>query len=440
MNGWFPRIRFDGTIASGNAGIWISPFDGSSPFQASSVGLMPVWAGIALVFNRNDGTSCVGGVDIPAAYNAYQGSDVALWAGAISAGAGRVDVYENATLTRSIPAACCPRFGGAQLAYLTPFQPTTGNIRSLVIDDVVAHSDAILDVQLEVTGAFYVYLTATGTYTRQIKDASGVPVDILPEEFPIVAFLGPGDVPWMVTGTPTSGTFVRPVYSPFGYRITGDLYFPDARMQGAQLRVVGSGSDGAPRSVLIDFNAPRLDLRLVLPPITGEPPVVLVPDPPPHTPPAPTVPPPPAPPSVPPPLPPVTGGLMQSERGWFIGPGDRPLHVGADGAVSFPEHYELTEADLLEATPVENDADGRALVRPVAHPERLIGADATQFVPSGDVGKQYYTTTGAAGNYEMWTFGKWPSGIVLATVDYIHQGANHGRPYKAAGLTWVKQA
>jgi hypothetical protein len=70
---------------------------------------------------------------------------------------------------------------------------------------------------------------------------------------------------------------------------------------------------------------------------------------------------------------------------------------------------------------------------------RYAGCDATQFTPSGNVCQSYYGVTAPGGNYEYWTFGQWPSGIVEAVVSYIHQGADNGRNWQAGGRTWVKQ-
>ncbi len=136
------------------------------------------------------------------------------------------------------------------------------------------------------------------------------------------------------------------------------------------------------------------------------------------------------------PYPVVRGVHMQTERGWFIGPGDKAFAIAADGKVTF-ERTELAEQDLLEAVP---DPGGRCVVRSVQHPEFAAGADATGFNPSGNPSLEYYATRNAPGNYELWSFGQWPSGIVQGTIEYIDQGANNGRHFQAAGLTWVKQS
>lgn len=127
---------------------------------------------------------------------------------------------------------------------------------------------------------------------------------------------------------------------------------------------------------------------------------------------------------------------MQTERGWLIGPGDKVLSCDNAGHVTF-QRSELTDADLLELAPIAGDH--RGTFRPVAHPEFLIGADATRFAPSGNACLQYYGTTGPRGWYESWDVGVWASGIVTAMVPYIEQGADHGRHWGAASLTWVRK-
>jgi hypothetical protein len=128
---------------------------------------------------------------------------------------------------------------------------------------------------------------------------------------------------------------------------------------------------------------------------------------------------------------------MESERGWLIGPGDKALSVDKDGVATF-QRTDLSDADLLEATPQDGDARGRCVVRSVAFPQFAIGADATAFSPVGVCG-QYYGMTGTPGHYELWSFGIWQSGVVQAVIEYVEQGANYGRHWQAAGLTWVKQ-
>jgi hypothetical protein len=136
---------------------------------------------------------------------------------------------------------------------------------------------------------------------------------------------------------------------------------------------------------------------------------------------------------------------MQTEQGWLIGPGDKALACDAQGRVSF-DRVELTDADLLEATAVEGDY--RATVRSVAHPDRYVTGDATQFAPGGNPCLAFYGAAsadvfgpdGKPGFYQRWAFGQWASGIVSAGVDYIEQGANNGRHFKSPQLTWVKKS
>lgn len=261
MDGWFPKLDEAGRVASGSDGIWVT--DAVGPRLMSATGTGPAWAGAQLVFNASDGTTNVDGVPVPAAYNELVGADDGRWAGFHSVGAGRLDIYRGAVRIASEPGICCPRFGGGRFAYLVPFQTAQDEVRSVVLDNAVVATGRIMDVRLSRGGEFYVYLTATGTYTRQIYDQSGRAVGIRDDEVPLVAFVGPGGEPWMLTGT-DAGAFVRPVSSPLGYLITGELFYPDARMFGGRLRIVASLHDGTPRfNEWVDFSAPRTDLRVV---------------------------------------------------------------------------------------------------------------------------------------------------------------------------------
>lgn len=136
---------------------------------------------------------------------------------------------------------------------------------------------------------------------------------------------------------------------------------------------------------------------------------------------------------------------MSTERGWFVGPGDKALAVDANGRVSF-DRTSLSDQDLLERAPIAGDR--RFTVRPVARPDYYVTADATQFAPGGNPCLAFYGAheadvlgpDGLPGFYQRWDFGIWPSGIVSALVPYIEQGVNHGRPWASPALTWVKQA
>jgi hypothetical protein len=260
IDGWFPRLRNDGVLASGSKGIWITPLDGP-PALISTVGLRPVWAAQALVYSRDNGTSQVGVETVPTAYNEYTGSDFGQWAGFYQVGLGRVDLWNNRTLVRQIPGACAPRFVGAALGYLTPY---AANTRSLVIDGIARTTAVIVEWCADRGGAAYAYTIANGVSTRRIFDSKGNDCTIRAQqdETAIVMFIGLDGHPWIVSWTPAM-TFVRMIYSAFGYVFPGDFLNADARMIGARAHVVGSLTNGEPRSAWIDFSVPMVDLRKV---------------------------------------------------------------------------------------------------------------------------------------------------------------------------------
>src|SRR6185436_859881 len=130
-----------GEIASGNAGIWTT-FNGASA-QVSPIGTMPIWAGATLVFNRNDGTSDVGGQVVPGAYNLYVGGDDGRWVGGAENGDGWIDVFHGGALVKQIGRACKPSLGGSRLAYIKPYQ---SNFRTLIVDDIAVTTGALLGV------------------------------------------------------------------------------------------------------------------------------------------------------------------------------------------------------------------------------------------------------------------------------------------------------
>lgn len=141
---------------------------------------------------------------------------------------------------------------------------------------------------------------------------------------------------------------------------------------------------------------------------------------------------------------PIQGVPMATQRGWFIGPGDGVLQVNSDGSVTFTKGGPLSDAALLERTPVPNDAKQRFVVRSVPHPEFALTTDATIFTPGGDVCRCYYgarLSDAELGFYQYWAFGKWQGlDIITGAVPYIEQGADHGRQWMGAGLTWVPQS
>jgi hypothetical protein len=267
ISGWFPKLRADGTIFSGNAGIWRTLPDGRIS-QVSPVGIGPILAAQTLIYNRNDGTTQIGLGDassvLPTAYNKYRGSDDGQWAGATDSGLGHVDAYQGSTLLQRVPNATAPRFYGPHLGYLTPFQSVT---RALVIGGITKAKGALTeDWYPDPGGAGYVYTVATGTYTRAIFTDKNENVTVRPQgdETPLACFLGPDGYPWILSNSPNAGTFVRMVYSAMGWVIAGELFNPDMRMIGDRLHVVGSLNNGQPRDVWIDFDpAKRVDLRLL---------------------------------------------------------------------------------------------------------------------------------------------------------------------------------
>lgn len=272
-NGWFSKLRADGVIASGNSGIWITPLSGE-PFRVSEVGTSPVWCGQQLVFNRNDGTTQYAASVVPRAYNEYVGSDAGQWAGFDASGAGRVDLYHGKTGTKGaeavlvepIPSAFAPRFYGASFGYLAPYQTGADYLRALVIDGVSRQTAVIIGWVADRAGGFYVYTVGVGTYGKRLFDNDGhnVTIRAQEDETPLIAFTGIDGLPWMLSNVPSAGTFVRMIYSAWGYLITGDLYYPDARIIGDRLRVVGSDAAGQPRNLWVDFDpAKRVDLRTV---------------------------------------------------------------------------------------------------------------------------------------------------------------------------------
>lgn len=264
VNGWFPRIGASGRIASGNTSVWV---DG---VLVASEGGSPIWAGDTLVYNNRQGATVVGTSSVPMAYNEYRGSDDGRWAGFVGNN-GRVDVYSGVTMIRSIDGACAPRFAAGQFAYLRPYQSSN---RELVFNDAVIASGPIMDVVLG--DGIAVWQIATSAYARALMTLNGA-VHVRTDETPIAVFVAPDGKPWIVSGTNNVGTLVRPLDSAFGYLVAGDFYYPDARMVGSRLRLVGSYSNGAPRfDEWIDFTATRTNL-LTLPPPPWESPAIDVP-------------------------------------------------------------------------------------------------------------------------------------------------------------------
>lgn len=260
MNGWYPALRNDGVIASGDSGIWITPLSGE-PKQVSGVGGRPVWCGQQLVYNRNDNTTQYGpSTVLPIAYNEYVGCDGGQFAGFLSTGVVHRYLWPHLTPATNV-LGCAPRFYGCSFGYLTPYQSTT---RTLMIDGAPVKTAIIIDWCADRCGGSYLYTVGEGTYGKRIFDNKGNDVSIRSQldEMPIANFTGIDGLPWMLSNVPSAGTFVRMIYSAWGYLITGDLYYPDARIIGDRLRVVASDAHGAPRNLWVEFSdANRVDLR-----------------------------------------------------------------------------------------------------------------------------------------------------------------------------------
>lgn len=267
IDGWFPRLRKDGVVASGANSIWITP-TAAEPFQYAIPGARPCWADDILVFNLKNGSSKVGDTIIPIEYNEYQGSNSHSWAGVIQGKVGQIDIYNNTEIMTTILGGCLPRFGGERFAYATPYQ-APGNIRDLIVNGKIVATNTIMEVAFEEHGVFYLYQIATGVYTRQILDDASKAVNIRDDENLVAAFIGPDNRHWLVTVVNDYGVFIYPVGDTMGYRINDELLNPDVKMFGDKLRVVASHSNGEPQfNTYIDFTASRVDLSKLAPPVT----------------------------------------------------------------------------------------------------------------------------------------------------------------------------
>jgi len=256
-NGWSPKLNASGDILSGAGSIWLTR-DGVSR-QLAEHGSGHCWAGFAPVWNTNANLTAFNGYGAYQGYHDYSGSDDFQWAGFDATGAGRTDVFHNGNRAFSIGGACNLRFGGTRIAYLTPYLPED---KHLIVNGREAAHGKLVALALSHDGAVLVYSIATGTYTRVIYSEDGKPLNVRPNETPLVTFLRNGQ-PWLLTQTPDVGLLVYPAFDVMGYQIQGEMFNPDARMQGDRLRVVASSDAGVLREVWIDFSAPRVDLRLV---------------------------------------------------------------------------------------------------------------------------------------------------------------------------------
>jgi hypothetical protein len=216
----------------------------------------------------------------------------------------------------------------------------------------------------------------------------------------------------------------------------GDCRFVRVQWAGEQVAITFTTP---PQTVLIQTTLAELR---ALPPVEAPEPPEPTPEPP--EPPDPPVPPEPPQPPVVRPYPPICEVSMTTEQGWLIGPGDKVLACDGQGRVSF-DRSDLTDQDMLQLDPIPGDR--RGTYRPVAHLDLYLTADGTKSTPAGNVCLQYYGATaddvlgpdGLPGWYQRWDVGVWDSGLVTALVPYIEQGADHGRPWTSASLTWVKK-
>lgn len=251
MNGWFPKINRDGQIASGNKGIWL---DGK---QVSDYGTSPFWLGTTLCYNRNDNTTQIGEEILPIAYNEYYGSERDEWTGFAN---GHVDFYKGLVKTNEADGLTLAKYAGYgsvygfNLAYVAPYQSED---RTLVYNNIPIYQGKITNYQMSLNGII-AWQVAISTYGRQILTQGGS-ISIRTDENPKIIFDYLGQS-WIVSQT-NIGTIIYPFLSHYGYYISGDLYYLDARVLGNKLLVVGSDSAGNLLKRDIDFSLPRVDLR-----------------------------------------------------------------------------------------------------------------------------------------------------------------------------------
>lgn len=265
INAWYPKLRADGVIASGNVEIWITPLSGPS-FRKSAMGGNPIWAGQTLVYNRNDGTTQVGPVVVSAAYNEYAGSNIGQWAGG-TLGAGRVDRYDGATLLEQIPGGCVPGFAGGLFGYLTPLQTAPDLLRTLVVGGIVRTQPAIIETWVpDKSSREYVYVVVAPGKKKHIVDRLNRDITIRKQqdETPIVLFTGPEEYGTMMLSGIGGFVFARGIYAATGWLlpVTDEFYNSDARMVGDLLWAVGSTHDGQPQFLRFALDpAKRMDVR-----------------------------------------------------------------------------------------------------------------------------------------------------------------------------------
>lgn len=262
MNGWFPKINSLNQVASGNDGIFLTNPD-NSVVKVSSKGTSPFWIGNKLCYNLNDGRTAVGDEIIDKAYNNYYGSEISRWTGFIAVGEGKVDFYDGINLYNSADKAVTAKYAGYgsiygfNLVYLAPFQ---ADIRSLVYNNILIANAFIPDYGISLNGNI-AWQIAVSTYGREIHSYVGR-ISIRSDEgiVAVIDYLGQS---WLVTQCDV-GVMIYPFLSHFGYFLPGDLFYPDARVVGNLLRVVGSSNSGEAKfDNYVDLSKARIDLRLI---------------------------------------------------------------------------------------------------------------------------------------------------------------------------------
>ena len=117
---------------------------------------------------------------------------------------------------------------------------------------------------------------------------------------------------------------------------------------------------------------------------------------------------------------------MNEEIVAFLGPGNLFLS------------YNTLLFDSLDVSDTQKfivtKPDDRYAIKPYLS-NHYLGADATKY--GTNVCEQLYLIE-HRGNYESWSLGKWPSGIIAAVIEYIDQGADNGRPFQSTTLTVVR--
>lgn len=255
VNGWFPKINSLNQVVSGNDGIWL---DG---VQVSLKGTNPFWIGTKLCYNLNDGRTQVGDNIVDKAYNEYYGSEQNEWTGFLSSNGGHVDFYNGSIKTNEASGLTLAKYAGYgsvygfNLAYVAPYND--GN-RILVYNNVPIYQGWVTNYAVSLNGII-AWQIATGVYSRQILIGAGI-ISIRSDENPISVFEYLGQS-WILTQTEV-GLLCYPLGGVFGYYISGNLYYPDSRVIGNRLRIVGSSSSGEPLfDNYIDFTEPRIDLN-----------------------------------------------------------------------------------------------------------------------------------------------------------------------------------